>query len=258
MRVLARARRPTRPPPPAPSWSPARSQHETEIARLAGLRFVVCSEVEQNARFAEAKVKMLTGGDRLIARFMRRDHFEFDPTAKLWLMANHRPEVAAGGHSFWRRLRLIEFPHVVPVEDRVADLDAILLREEGPGILAWVLAGARDYFAHGLREPAGVRAATAEYAESEDDLGRFVAERLVVASPEARAHVLIDTASVTTSYAAWCRSEGVEQLSMKRFGSELRARWHIEQRRSNGRRYYVGLSLAAEQTSTFLQPSLLS
>jgi putative DNA primase/helicase len=233
------------------------SQHETEIARLAGLRFVVCSEIEQNARFAEAKVKMLTGGDRLIARFMRRDHFEFDPTAKLWLMANHRPEVAAGGHSFWRRLRLIEFPHVVPAEERIADLDAILLREEGPGILAWIVAGARDYFAGGLREPAGVRAATAEYAESEDDLGRFVAERLVVASPEARAHVLIDTATVTASYASWCRSEGVEAMSMKGFGSQLRARWHIEQRRSHGRRYYVGLSLAAEESPTFLQPSLL-
>jgi putative DNA primase/helicase len=83
------------------------ASHETEIARLAGARMVLCSEVNEDDRFDEAKVKQLTGGDTLTARFMQQDHFSFTPTHHLWLMGNHQPAVRAGGRSFWRRLRLI-------------------------------------------------------------------------------------------------------------------------------------------------------
>jgi P4 family phage/plasmid primase-like protien len=232
------------------------AQHETEIARLAGLRFVICSEVEQTARFAEAKVKMLTGGDRITARFMRRDHFEFDPTAKLWLMANHRPQVSAGGNSFWRRLRLINHPHQVPLERRIEGLDDLMIAEEGPGILAWILAGARAYYAGGLQDPALVLAATAEYAEAEDDLGRFVSERLILAEGEARSQVLCPTTVLTAAYTSWCHDEGVEPVSLKRLGTELRGRWGVEPHRSGGRRFYAGVTVAAsEDDPTFHQPA---
>ena len=232
------------------------AQHETEIARLAGLRFVVCSEVEQGAKFAEAKVKMLTGGDELTARFMRRDHFSWSPTHHLWLMANHRPAVTAGGNSFWRRLRLIPHPHQVPVADRIDGLDQLMIDEEGPGILAWIIAGAVAYYGGGLADPAGVLAATQEYAEAEDDLGRFVSERLVIADPEQRRQHMSPTHAVTSAYAGWCHDEGVEPLSLKRLGAELRGRWGIELYRSGGRRFYVGVSLqASDDDPTFHQPA---
>lgn len=98
------------------------SGHETEIARLAGARMVVCSEINEGDRFDEAKVKQLTGGDTLAARFMRMDHFTFQPTHKLWLMGNHQPTVNGGGHSFWRRLRIVPFVNTVPEHRRVEDL----------------------------------------------------------------------------------------------------------------------------------------
>jgi putative DNA primase/helicase len=232
------------------------SQHETEIARLAGLRFVACSETERDAKFAEAKVKMLTGGDVLTARFMRRDHFSWSPTHHLWLMANYRPTVSAGGNSFWRRLRLLNHPHQVPVADRIEGLGRILAEEEGPGILAWIVRGAQAYFTGGLADPASVLAATEEYAASEDDLGRFVSERLIIASAEARAHVQTATSVITAAYDSWCREEGVEPLSLKRLGTELRGRWGVESSRSGGRRFYVGVSLAAaEGDPQFHQPA---
>src|SRR5664279_3991961 len=98
------------------------SQHETEIARLAGARMVLCSEVNETDKFDEAKVKKLTGGDSLTARFMRQDHFTFTPSHHLWLLGNHKPTVTSGGRGFWRRCRLIPFLHEVPKDQEVDDL----------------------------------------------------------------------------------------------------------------------------------------
>jgi P4 family phage/plasmid primase-like protien len=110
----------------------AHVSHETEIARLAGARMVLCSEVNEDDRFDEAKVKQLTGGDTLTARFMRQDHFTFAATHQLWLMGNHKPAVRSGGRSFWRRLRLVPFEHEVPEDKVVDDLQGILFRDHGP------------------------------------------------------------------------------------------------------------------------------
>src|SRR5690606_3993280 len=151
-----------------------RQEHSEELARLQGLRLVVASEINPDARFDEAKLKELTGGDTLTARFMHQSFFEFEPTHHLWLMGNHQPRVKAGGDSFWRRLRLLPFEYKVPEEKKIENLADILVAEEGPGILAWIIQGAVDHFAKGLREPESVKAATAAYAAEEDHIGRFL------------------------------------------------------------------------------------
>ena len=216
-------------------------QDEAAVARLSGLRLVACSEVNQRARFDEAKVKLLTGGDRLTARFLYRNHFTFTPTHHLWLMGNHQPSVEAGGESFWRRLRLLPFTRQVPKEKRVEGLAAQIVEAEGPRILGWIVAGAIDALANKLREPEAVMAATASYAEEEDALGRFVADRVMLATGARTA-----TVDVRAAYAAWCRAEGVQELNQTAFGRELRSRWGIDVARSNGRRHYVGLDLYAD------------
>ncbi|WP_232524348.1 DNA primase family protein [Nocardiopsis gilva] len=90
------------------------NSHPTEIARLAGARLVVASELDDGQRFAEARIKMLTGRDVITGRFMRQDFFSFTPTHTLWLLGNHQPQVRTGGPAFWRRLRLVPFLHTVP------------------------------------------------------------------------------------------------------------------------------------------------
>lgn len=215
-------------------------QHETEIARLHGLRLVVASEVNQDARFDEAKMKLLTGGDALTARFMRQDHFTFEPTHHLWLMGNHLPAVKAGGDSFWRRLRLIPFTRTVPDDRKVDGLARILADEEGPGILAWIIAGAVEAFAGGLRPPGAVMAFTETYAEEEDSLARFIADCCHLGGGE---HVTTNTSRLRGAYDDWCRAEGDTPLKPQVFGRELRTRFGIEQKRSNGRRLYIGLAL---------------
>ena len=215
-------------------------EDENAVARLAGLRLVVCSEVAQGSHFNEAKIKLLTGGDRLTARFLYQRHFTFTPSHTLWLMANHQPKVDAGGESFWRRLRLLPFTTVVPAEQRVEGLAQQLIDAEGPGILAWIIDGARDVLAHGLREPDSVMAATAQYAEEEDALARFVAERCHVGGGSL---VRVATRDMRSAYENWCRDEGEKPLSRQLLGRELRTRYGITDPRSNGRRYYAGVTL---------------
>ncbi|MFB7219373.1 phage/plasmid primase, P4 family [Streptomyces sp. NPDC056227] len=215
-------------------------RHETEIARLHGLRLVIASEVNQEAKFDEAKVKELTGGDGLTARFMRQDHFTFEPTHKLWLMGNHQPRVSAGGKSFWRRLRLMPF---VRTPDKVIeDLDLLLISEEGPGILAWVIAGAVDVFANGLRDPDSVKAATAQYAAEEDALARFLEEACHVGGG---VHVRTATEVFRTAYERWCRAEGEEPMPSRQLGRELKDRFQIIRKPSNGTYSYINVALNA-------------
>lgn len=214
-------------------------RHPTELATLQGRRFVTMSEINEGARFDEAKLKWLTGGDTITARFMRGDFFTFTPTHSLWIAANHRPKVTAGGHGFWRRVRLIPFTHTVPEQDRDEQLGE-KLQGEADGILAWAVAGLHDYLARGLQEPAVVLEATAAYEGDEDHLGRFVAELLHIGGGE---HVRVPQSEVRDAYQQWCRAEGEEEMTGQRFGRELRDRFGIETRRSHGRKYYIGVTV---------------
>lgn len=228
---------------PAGFLMASREQHETEIARLHGLRFVIASEVNQEARFDEAKVKLLTGGDALTARFMHKDYFTFSPTHHLWLMGNHKPAVTSGGgESFWRRLRLVPFTNTVPVGDRDDDLAQRLITEEAPGILAWLIDGAVASHPDrgGLRDPSSVLTETRSYALEEDMVGRFLDDRCHLGGGDL---VRTNTKDVLDAYRQWCKDEGSRPTSNTVFGRELRTRFDIETERSHGRRYYVGLTL---------------
>lgn len=123
------------------------SEHSTELTELHGRRLIVCSELKPNDRFDEARVRLLTGGDKIKARRMRQDYFSFTPTHKLWLLGNHRPEVSTGGFAFWRRIRLLPFERIVPDERKIDNLAVELVEDEGPGILHWLTEGASRYLA---------------------------------------------------------------------------------------------------------------
>jgi P4 family phage/plasmid primase-like protien len=227
---------------PAGFLMAGREHHETEIARLTGMRLVACSEVNQGARFDEAKTKLLTGGDRLTARYMHQNHFTFTPTHTLILMGNHQPAVGAGGESFWRRLRLIPFTHTISEDERIENLAQTLIAAEGPGILNWVVQGAVALHRHGLKEPASVLAATSAYAEEEDALARFITDRCQLGPATA---FRINTAHMRREYAQWCREQGEQELTPQQFGRDLRLRHGVAQTRSNGHRYYTGITVFA-------------
>jgi P4 family phage/plasmid primase-like protien len=213
--------------------------HESYTADLAGRRLVVCSEIPQTAKFNEQKIKNLTGGDSLQGRFLYGKPFRFTPSHHLWLLGNHQPRVDAGGESFWRRLRLIPFLHEVPEDEVIVGLADELVAEEGPAILAWVIAGAK-WQKQGLKEPAEVKSATTEYAVEEDAIGRFLAEMVRFGGGK---HVRINTKAMRSAYESWCFTEGIKNpLAVSPFGRELKARG-IEKLPSNGQNFYINVTL---------------
>jgi putative DNA primase/helicase len=218
--------------------------HPTDLAELHGRRVIVCSEVKPGDKFDEARVKLLTGGDRIKARRMRQDFFSFQPTHKLWLLGNHRPEVGTGGFAFWRRMRLIPFERVVSDDRKIDNLADILVTEEGPGILGWLIDGARRYLkgARDLTGPERVRIATNAYAETEDHTGRFFEECCVLS-----ADFRTEQTGLYKAYKDWCHNEGVPPMSSRAFAARARELVGLaspkEMILSNQRKYYPGIGL---------------
>ena len=228
---------------PANFLTSTTSQHPTELARLHGKRLIFASEVPENAVFDEVKVKQLTGGDRIAARWMHSDFFEFTPTHSLTLLGNHQPKVQAGGYSFWRRVRLIPFTNTVPEEERVDNLAQKLVDEEGAGILHWIIQGAVRYFAQGLDTPSVVREATSDYEASEDTLKRFVEDRLIIGGGE---YAYVRYADMREAYVSWCKQEGINPASQNAFTRELTTRFQIDKTKNQGMRTYTNVTLTDE------------
>ena len=148
-------------------------QHPTEIADLAGKRFVATVEVQVGKKFNESLLKWLSGGDRIKGRFMRENFFEFEPTFKLAVAANDKPVVSDNSHAFWRRLRMVPFDVTIAPEQQ--DMNLLeKLKAEAPGILAWMVRGCLKWQREGLGEPEEVETATRTYREEQDFLGPFL------------------------------------------------------------------------------------
>ncbi|MCE9605331.1 MAG: hypothetical protein K8U03_10565 [Planctomycetia bacterium] len=205
--------------------------HPTEIASLFGRRFVPCVETEENRRLAEARVKLLTGGDELTARRMREDFWTFKPTHKLLLCTNHKPELRGTDHGIRRRLHLVPFVRTFAADEQDKSLPS-KLRAELPGILSWAVRGAKRWATEGLGEPECVKAATADYIDSQDVIGTFITECCTVAS-----WGRVRASSLYGAYQRWCDSAGEQPVTLRRFGQSVGERG-IEKRTNNGVWYF--------------------
>jgi putative DNA primase/helicase len=150
-------------------------RHPTELARLQGMRLVVSHETEQGRHWAEAKIKSITGGDRIASRFMRQDFFEFTPAFKLMIVGNHKPSLTTVDEATRRRMHLIPFLVTIPPAERDHKLPE-KLRAEWGGILQWAVEGCLEWRRIGLAPPAAVRDATEQYLREEDSFARWVEE----------------------------------------------------------------------------------
>jgi putative DNA primase/helicase len=223
-------------------------QHPTIKADLFGKRLMVAAETKQGGRLNEERLKALSGSDPVKARRMREDFWEFDPTHKLVVMTNHRPEIRGDDDGIWRRLALWPFTvrywdadkgETGPPEFQADKTLPEKLQAEREGILAWLVAGCLDWQRHGMVMPAAVRAATAEYRSAEDQLGAFLAERCTLNSEfRVKASTLYET------FKEWCKANGNRDMNATAFGMALAVR---RIRRDDGRRWYLGVALAADE-----------
>lgn len=195
-------------------------RHPTELAALRGMRLVTAIETGEGKRLNEPLVKQLTGGDRISARFMHGDFFTFTPTHKLWLATNHKPTIRGTDLGMWRRIKLIPFTVQISDDEKDDGLKARLRAPEArPGILNWMLEGARLWQREGLKPPQAVSDATQSYREEMDVLAAWLADCCVINKrAEAKA------ADLYKSYCDWCDAQGERPESQRSFGLRLTER----------------------------------
>ena len=157
-------------------------RHPTDLAGLRGARLVTAIETEEGRRWAESRIKSLTGGDKIAARYMRQDFFEFTPQFKLLISGNHKPGLRSVDKAIRRRFHLIPFTVTIPPEERDGQLPD-KLKGEWPGILAWMIDGCLEWQQKGLSAPAAVTGATADYLDAEDAMSAWLDE-CCVRSPQ--------------------------------------------------------------------------
>lgn len=199
-----------------------------DIARLKGARFVVASEVEEGKRMAESLVKQMTGGEKMTARFMRAEYFEFMPHFKLWVGTNHKPVIRGTDQAIWRRIKLIPFNVTIPPEERDKNL-LNKLRREMPGILNWAVMGCMDWQKNGLGEPEEVIKATNDYRSEMDVLTRFVSDCCTTATQRGT-----KSSELYKKYAEWSKDNGEFALSQTKFSTRMQEKGFNKTRTSRG------------------------
>ncbi len=218
------------------------TRHLSEIAGLRSARMVLMSETEPDAQWAEARIKMVTGGEKLRANFMYKDLFEFTPQFKLLVGTNHRPALGEFGEAMRRRLHLIPFNVTISVEDRDPDL-AEKLKAEADGILGWMLQGCHDLQQSGLRPPASVTSAVDDYFSAEDRFGQWMEEYCEI-GPALRT----PSKSLFASWSNWAKEAGVDPKSTRYLGEQLRSRGFADGKVGRDRGWYgIGLRSARPQ-----------
>lgn len=191
-------------------------RHPTELARLRGARLVTASETEEGRKWAEARIKSLTGGDKIAARFMRQDFFEFTPMFKLLFIGNHRPILANPDDAMRRRFRLLPFEFKPNHPDR--ELEA-KLQEEHPEILRWMIEGAMDWQQNSLSVPDLVAAATDEYFTNQNLFGQWMDEECQV--DKNNRNLLSSTAELVESYNKFAVTAGEPLRSARSLSEDL-------------------------------------
>jgi putative DNA primase/helicase len=215
-------------------------RHPTDLASLRGARLVTATETEEGRRWAESRIKQLTGGDTVAARFMRQDFFEYRPAFKLIIAGNHKPALRSVDEAIRRRFHMIPFAVTIPPEERDANLGE-KLKDEWAGILAWLVEGCLEWQAEGLKPPKAVREATEAYLSAEDSLAAWLEERC-----ERNAAEWTASASLFASWSAWANAAGENAGNNKRFAQALESRGFVSNRKMHGRGF-EGLKLTPDR-----------
>ena len=193
-----------------------RAEHSTEIAKLAGSRLVTATETDAGAKWNEPRIKQLTGRDKIAARFMRQDEFEFMPTFKIIIAGNHRPGLKTVGEEMRRRIHLVEFPETIREQDQQLPEK---LRYEYPAILQWMIDGCLAWQSEGLGKPERVTEDTEQYLRAQDVLGDWISEYIKrIDGVSAR------VADCYRSYTAFAKDRGEFEPSMTRFSEDMQAK----------------------------------
>jgi putative DNA primase/helicase len=193
-------------------------RHLTEVADLVGARFVTSSETAEGRYWNEERIKRLTGGDEMAARFMRMDLFRFKPQLKLDLSGNHKPNLRTANQANKRRIHMNHFSATISAEMKDRNLPE-KLKAEWPGILSWQIQGCLEWQRQGLAPPKAVVDSSEEYFASEDTLGEWISDCCIKDNA-----AFTSTTLLFGSYKIWNEDAGGYPITEKRFAKQLEDR----------------------------------
>jgi putative DNA primase/helicase len=217
--------------------------HPTDLAMLCGARLVTAAETEEGRAWAETKIKQLTGGDPVSARFMRQDFFTYRPTFKLMVIGNHEPALRNVDDAARRRFNIVPFTRKPAIVDKQLEDK---LRAESPGILRWMIQGCLDWQTHGLSPPETVLAATASYFDNQDLVAQWIEEKCD-AEP-GNEHKTATSAELFKSWSDYAKAAGDTAGTRKSFARILERHGFRSDRQTNtGTRIWRGIYLKPSQ-----------
>lgn len=211
------------------------------LSTLIGARLATSSELEEGQKFAEARIKDLTGGDRLTSRGLRQDPVEFDPMFKLLLYGNHKPEISGVDHGIWRRIHLIPFRVTIPEarrDPRILDK----LKGESGAILDWMVRGCVEWQQRGLCPPDAVMHATSSYRAESNTVGRFIEECCTRADG-----VFVKKGDLHEAFESWCQESAEEPLKKGPFGARVKQMGFEGGKQHHLGRIWIGIELNRSQ-----------
>lgn len=220
------------------------SKPRPDIARMRGARFTKSSESRDGLRLDMGVVKQVTGGDRLTARHLYQKETSFEARCKPWFATNHKPEIPHTDHGTWRRIILVHFGVKIP-EDKADGELAEKLRDEGPGILAWLVRGALDWLRVRLAVPEVVARHAREYKADQDVLGGFFADCCDQTLDMCGQKRWVNSSDIYTTYRRWADKMGERVLSSQKFGRMMAERGFQAAKVQAGRRIWRGIGLLA-------------
>ncbi|PEQ33389.1 DNA primase [Bacillus cereus] len=212
-----------------------------DIARLVGSRFVSAIESEEGEKLADSFVKQITGGEPVLARFLRQEFFEFIPEFKVFFTTNHKPIIGGLDEGIWRRVKLIPFNLSLPAHKRDKRLSEKLSLEM-PGILNWAIEGCMKWQQDGLKEPKVVAEATGKYKDDMDILAPFLDEVCYVDERENES-VMIEAKELYNVYERWCFNSGERSLGNRSFYRMLETKGFGKTKGTGNKTFITGITL---------------
>jgi len=208
-----------------------------DIARLCGTRFVMTCEIDEGQHLSETLIKQITGQDKLTARFLYGEFFEFLPTFKVFMATNQSPEIRGNDYGIWRRIKIIPFPVMISYEERDFNL-MDKLRTEYAGILNWMIEGCLLWQKEGLGEPDEMRTAITEYRDDMDIISSFLQE---CCETEGQEQARIRSGDLYSAFASWCSRAGEEPYSKRMFAIYLES-MGFQKGRDSQQRFWKGIA----------------
>ncbi len=208
-----------------------------DVARLDGARFVSAVESEEGQQLSESLVKQITGGEKMSARFLRQEYFEFTPEFKVFFTTNHKPIIKGSDEGITVTIPKDKIDYDLP--DKLA--------KEMPGILRWAVEGCLKWQADGLKEPKAVMEATASYRDDMDILGPFIEENCTI-----KVNVKIEAKALYENYSRWCYQNNEMELKNRVFYRQLEIRGFKKEKGAKNKNFIHGITLNQYAGAGFL------